>query len=89
MTYGPWSPGLCDEVERGKQLRSLQALAAVYLGSTSPLIAALREAEHDGNALVQAGALLDRVPSLTRRRMFSTFATVTWPPSRRPQGERK
>jgi hypothetical protein len=83
MTYGPWSPGLHDEVERGKQLRSLQALVAVFLGSTSPLIAALRKAEDDAGALTAASDVLDKVPSVKRRHIMATFAAITWPKRRK------
>jgi hypothetical protein len=78
VTYGPFVDGI-DPSERAKQLRALQALAAVYLGSANPLVATLRQAEHDSGALPHAAELLDRVPSLTRRRILSTFGAVTWP----------
>jgi hypothetical protein len=79
VTFGPWSPALIDAVERGKQLRSLQALAAVFCGSASPLVVALRQAECNASALPRAAELLDRMPSLTRRKMLATFGAVTWP----------
>jgi class 3 adenylate cyclase len=83
VTYGPWSPSLHDEVERGKQLRSLQALVAVYMGSTSPLIAQLREAEANPGALMAASEVLDKVPSLKQRNILTTFAAITWPKRRK------
>lgn len=85
LPYGPFVRDL-DPQERARQLRCLQGLAAVYLGSTSPLIAALRRAETDSAALPQAAELLDYAPSLTRRKMLSVFGAVTWP---RPQTVRE
>jgi hypothetical protein len=81
MSYGPWSPA-CTTEERGKQLRSLAALAAAYLGSDHLLVAELRAAETDAMAFVRAQEMLDVLPSLTRRRLLSTFSTVTWPERR-------
>jgi hypothetical protein len=76
--FGPWSPGL-ESVERVAQRRCLAGLAAVFLGSGHPLIVELRAAERDSDAVARALELLDRVPSLTRRRMLSVFGAVTWP----------
>jgi hypothetical protein len=76
--FGPFVPGVVD-VERIAELRSLAALVAVFTGSANPLVAVLRQAETDPEAAAQAQELLDRVPSLTRRRLLSTFGSVTWP----------
>jgi len=46
LSYGLWSPTI-NQAERGKQLRSLSALAAVYCGSSHPIVAELRAAEVD------------------------------------------
>jgi hypothetical protein len=81
MSYGPWSPTV-DRIERGKQLRSLAALAAVYLGSNHPLVAELRAGEADAMAFVRAQSLIEALPSRTRRMLLGTFTAVTWP---RPQ----
>jgi hypothetical protein len=82
--FGPWSPGL-DPTERRAQLRSLAALAAVFTGSGSELVAALRDAEHGEAAAAHAFEVLNRLPALTKRRLLSAFGAVTWPrqPSRR------
>jgi hypothetical protein len=77
MTFGPWS-ATCEPEERGKQLRSLACLAAAYLGSSHRLVAELRRAESDPVAFVRAAELVDRLPSLHRRRLLSTFARVTF-----------
>jgi hypothetical protein len=82
MNYGPWSP-TCDRIERGKQLRSLAALASVYLGSDHPLVAELRAAEVDAMAFVRAQDLVEALPALTRRRLLSTFTAITWLPRRK------
>jgi hypothetical protein len=44
--FGPWSP-TCDRIERGKQLRTLAAIAYMRLGPHHPLVAELRATEHD------------------------------------------
>jgi hypothetical protein len=75
--FGPWSPGIAP-VERIAQLRSLAALAAVSVGSGHPLVAELRAAETDQDAAERALALLDALPSLTRRRLIATFGAVTF-----------
>jgi hypothetical protein len=78
--FGPWSPNV-DPVERTAQFRSLAALAAVSVGSGHPLVAELRAAETDRNAAERALALLDALPSLTRRRLIATFGAITFRPA--------
>jgi hypothetical protein len=78
--FGPWSPDI-DPVERTAQLRSLAALAAVLVGSHHPLVAELRKAETDPDAAERALALLDGLPSLTRRRLITTFGAITFRPA--------
>src|SRR5580704_6616047 len=56
--FGPWLRALGD-CERCVQLRSLAALAAVLVGSSNPLVTALRCAERDDDALARAYALLE------------------------------
>jgi hypothetical protein len=86
--FGPWSPGL-DSMERLAQLRCLAGLAAGFVGSGNPLVAALRAAERDGETAARALELLDRVPSLTRRRLLATFGAVTWPRHCRPRSPKQ
>jgi hypothetical protein len=76
--FGPWRAGL-DPVERACQLRSLQALSAVFLGSSAPVVAALRDAEADPTKAADALQALDAIPALTRRRLLTTFGAVTYP----------
>jgi hypothetical protein len=78
VLFGPFIPGIVD-VERIAELRSLAALCAVFCGSSHPLVAALRQAEADDAAAAQALELLNHIPSLTRRRLLSTFGAITWP----------
>jgi hypothetical protein len=81
--FGPWTPNAAvDDVERGKQLRCMGGIVACHCGSDHPLIATLRDAELDGDALQRAAAMLDRLPMLVQRRVISTFGAVTWPPRR-------
>jgi hypothetical protein len=81
--FGPWRNEI-EPVERIAQLRSLAALAAIYLGSNHNLVVQLRNAENNDEALKTAGALLDRIPALTRRRLLATFGAITWPQRRAP-----
>lgn len=78
LAYGPWSP-TCDRIERGKQLRSLAALVAAHYGSEHPLVSELRAAETDPMAFVRAQEAFERLPSLTRRKVLSTFSAITRP----------
>jgi hypothetical protein len=87
MTFGPWAPDV-EADERRRQFRSLAALAAAFTGSGSALVLALREAERDDNAAARALEILNDLPSLTRRRILSTFGAVTWPATRRCRGAR-
>jgi hypothetical protein len=73
--FGPWLRALGD-CERCVQLRSLAALAAVLVGSSNPLVTALRCAERDDDALARAYALLEALPSLPKRRLLATYQAV-------------
>jgi hypothetical protein len=75
--FGPWAPHV-DGVERGKQFRSLAALAATFFGTSHPIVGELRCAETDSDAAARALALLDTTPTLQRRKLLSTFSRVTW-----------
>jgi hypothetical protein len=79
--FGPWSPHLHDATERGKQLRALAALSAVFVGSDHEIVDTLRKAEHDASALRQALMLFDGLHSMRRRHIIATFATIM-PPRR-------
>jgi hypothetical protein len=77
--FGPWSPGL-EPGERLARFRSLAGISASFLGSSHPLIAALRAAE-SGDAAAGERAIrdLDDIPALTKRRLLSVFSAVTFP----------
>jgi hypothetical protein len=77
--FGPWSPGLRDPMERTAQFRSLAMGAAVFFGTSHPIVREFRCAETDPDAAARAFALLDSTPTLTRRRLLATFSSVTWP----------
>lgn len=84
MSWGPWSPGIVDDVERGKQFRSLQALTAIFFGSGHTLVGELRDAEHgDAYASQRALNLINCLPSRSRRKMLSVFGAITWPRPKR------
>jgi len=76
--FGPWSPDLDDHVELRCQLRSFAGIVACHCGSAHPLIATLRDAELDGDALQRAASLLDRLPTFVQRRVISTFGAVNF-----------
>jgi hypothetical protein len=81
--FGPWSPDLCDPVELALQLRLLAGVVACHCGSSHPLIDTLRAAETDHTVLQHAAAMFDRLPSLTARRVISTFHAVNFGRGRR------
>jgi hypothetical protein len=76
--FGPWSPGV-DRVERVAALRALAALVAVFCGSDHVAVDALRHAEADAGALDQALAEFDKLPSLRRRHVITTYARIMSP----------
>lgn len=74
--WGPWAPGL-DRIERAARLRSLGALVRVLGGpDQKDLVALLRRAEADDNALAEARRAVDKLPSLVFRRIVSTWGVV-------------
>jgi hypothetical protein len=83
--FGPWVPGIGAD-ERKAQFRSITALAAAFCGSGSPVVAAMRAAEHDEAAAADALLALNSLPALTRRRLLSVFGAATWPPKHRRSG---
>jgi hypothetical protein len=74
--YGPWTIGL-DVRERTARFRSLASITAAYVGSASVTVEALRRAE-DGEqaAALLAFELFERLPSLTKRKILSTWGVV-------------
>jgi len=76
--FGPFLPHT-DRAEQKAQFRALAMGAAVYVGSSHPLIDMLRRAETDHNAAAEALAMFDRLPSLRRRHIIATFAAIMRP----------
>jgi hypothetical protein len=72
LGFGPWAAGI-DHAERLARLRSMRALALVLVRCSPDFIAALRAAETDEEALDRAADLLNRLPTLFRRRMLATY----------------
>jgi len=69
-----------DRTERIARLRSLSMGARLLAGSKADaLVAALRRAETDDAALATAGAALERLPTLTSRRLLTTFLGLVRP----------
>lgn len=81
--FGPWADAL-PETEFTARLRSLRALALVYVGPHHPIVSALRDAELDPIRLAHAATILETLPALRLRRMLATYAELTQP--RRPAG---
>jgi hypothetical protein len=78
VAFGPFLAHV-DRVEKIAQLRSLATSAAAFLGPGHELVSTLRRAENDEAAAAEALALIDKVPSLTKRKLLSLFGSVTWP----------
>jgi hypothetical protein len=75
-----------DPVERAGQLGRVCGICAILLRSTHPLVPLLREAEGDERALARALDMIDALPSLTRRRLISTFGATQWAQPRESAG---
>lgn len=80
--FGPWAEGI-DRAERAARFRSLRALALLLTGSRSALVAELRAAETDPAAAERALVTLEALPSLTMRRLLSSYAALHAPPKHR------
>ena len=83
MTEGPdhigsWVPDL-DPAERLARIRGLRALVQIFGGLGHPLGEALAKAEVDPSdeAALAAWEALMTMPSLKRRRILASFATLT------------
>lgn len=76
--FGPWVQGL-DPAERLARLRSLRALVQLLAGPDHPLCEALARAEVDPSeeAAMAAWEALTAMPSLRRRRILASLATLT------------
>jgi hypothetical protein len=75
---GPWVDGL-DPAERLARLRSLRALVQVFAGPGHPLVVSLARAEVDpsDHAALEAWEALVAMPSLKRRMILGSLATLT------------
>jgi hypothetical protein len=76
--FWPLSPDVTP-VEMVAQLRALCALVAAHCGSSHELVSTLHQAEHDADAAARALELFDRLPSLRRRRIIATLASIMRP----------
>jgi hypothetical protein len=85
--FGPWSAGL-ERVEERAQLRLMGGVAASFIGCRHALIATLRKAEEDADAKAEGLRMFGILPSLTRRRIVSTFSGVMWARERAAQRAR-
>ena len=74
--FGPWAA--LDPAERRAQFRSLAALCAIYVGSSAQVVEALRRAETDAAAGDLALQQFEQLPSLTKRKILSTFGVVNY-----------
>lgn len=75
--FGPWRD--LPAAERVAQLRELRAIAALIIGRDKRLVALLRAAESDSDALEQAWLELERLPALPRRRVLAALAHIGAP----------
>jgi hypothetical protein len=76
--FGPWVPDL-DPAERLARIRGLRALVQIFGGPDHPLGEALARAEVDPSdeAAIAAWDALMTMPSLKRRRILASLATLT------------
>lgn len=76
--FGPWAPGLSD-AEKLARYRSLRALVQVFAGPDHPLVLALARAEADPSdeAAGLAWEALMTLPTIRRRRILGSLATLT------------
>lgn len=77
--WGPFAPDL-DEPERRARLRCLRAVVHLTTGRRGDALAELlRRAEHEGDALPQAVAALDRLAGLDLRHVVASYAALNRP----------
>lgn len=76
--FGPWATNL-EPAERLARLRSLRALVQLLAGPDHPLCKSLARAEVDPTnaAAHEAWETLMTMPSLRRRRILASLATLT------------
>jgi hypothetical protein len=75
--FGPWVADL-ERAEERAQLRLIGGITASFIGCQHPLVAVLRRAEDDAAAKAEALRMINTLPSLTRRKIISTFGSVMW-----------
>ncbi|MBY0295621.1 MAG: hypothetical protein K2X71_06225 [Methylobacterium sp.] len=74
--FGPWADGISD-AERRARLRSLRAIVGLCCGPRgAALVEALRHAEIDPAALIQASDELRLLASLDRRRVLASYGAL-------------
>jgi hypothetical protein len=76
MTFGPWVPNI-DSGERLARIRSMRALALVFVRPQRDFLEALARAEIDSAALVTALELLEKLPALPKRKLLATYADLS------------
>ena len=82
--WGPWEPGI-TAAERVARLRSLRALARVLTGPHgAALVACLKLAEDDPDALAVAAVELSRLPTLPMRHLLASYSALDRPVKVRP-----
>lgn len=76
--FGPWAPDL-EPAERLARYRSLRALCQIFAGPDHPLVLVLARAEADPSdeAAAQAWEALMTLPTIRRRRILASLATLT------------
>jgi hypothetical protein len=74
--WGPFGPTQLERLELAAQLRCIAGILACHCGSAHPLIDLLHRAESDSVALQHAAVQFDRLPSLSARKIVSTFGAV-------------
>jgi hypothetical protein len=76
--WGPWIVNI-PEADRRAGLRALAALCCVFVGSSAPVVGALRRAETSPDTAGAALKLFDRIPSRQRRNVLCSYAALMKP----------
>jgi hypothetical protein len=76
--FGPWADGI-EPAERLARYRSMRALCQLFCGPRHPLVVALAAAEADpadDAAALIAWQVLTTMPTIKRRRILASLATL-------------
>ncbi|MFE1603339.1 hypothetical protein [Methylobacterium sp. ID0610] len=77
--WGPFSPAI-KPAERVARCRGLAAVVHLITGPRdNEAVRLLRVAEHDPSALAEAAKAINALPTIDKRGVWATYATLTRP----------